>query len=149
MRGFPAGRPLSVGRPLSSRSSSGPVGPLSAALADHASARAARKSRLERSVASALSLAGVVENDARACMGMELQSVASNQRVLDASVKGLLKRAAAVSKQVQGHSAQFDGVAASLREVGSLAIWLANVEDALGKVLGDFAAIEASLTAET
>ena len=123
-----------------------PAGPLSASFAEHSSARASRRTRLEASLSAALSSAAAVENDARVCLGLELQSVASNQKMLDSSVRDLVNRAAQVSKQVQGHTAGFDSAMNSIRSVGSLGLWLTQSEGMLNIINDHLAAIEGTLS---
>ena len=113
----------------------------------HAAERAARKGELERRIDGALDAAEDVENNARACFGIELRTVESNQQQLEASAKQLRAQVRDLSHQFTVHIDKFEAMVDTMATTGSAAQFLKQSETILAAVRGHFTAIERLLGA--
>ena len=111
----------------------------------HAAERTTRKAELERRIDGALDAAEEIENNARACLGIELGSVQANQQQLEASAKALRTQVRDRSHQFGAHNDKYDALVGSLDGMGSVATFLQQSDAILTSVRGHFAAIERSL----
>lgn len=112
--------------------------------------RAARRADVERRVDAALDAAEELENNARACLGIELQNVATNHKHVEAAARQLKGQVRELARQFRGHVERVDALAdtAANSGVGALPTWLTQSEAILASIRGTFSSIEASLAGE-
>lgn len=114
----------------------------------HSRARAESRVSLERSISTCLDVADELENNTRACLGIQLKSVQTNQAALDGAVRKLTKEIVDVTKRLTTYRAQHEGLIASMRDAGSVATWLTQSESALAGIQDNFSTIERILTSD-
>jgi adenosyl cobinamide kinase/adenosyl cobinamide phosphate guanylyltransferase len=121
---------------------------LSSVLKEHRAAREARKETLARRAEAVIVLADEIENNARVCVGLELNNSVSNQRYLDDAVRALQREVAALAKVTANYAAQHEALLAAVAEVGSIDPWLRYAEGSLRNTQANFEYIAKSLTAD-
>ena len=91
-------------------------------------------------------LAEEVAGNARACLGAELRAASTGARAVELGFGSLAGEGAAVSKAAREYSKDYALLAASVRELGSVAAWLHASETCLQETI---VALEASAVALT
>jgi hypothetical protein len=119
---------------------------LSAALKSFAADRQQRKLALDSRVHAALTQAAEIEQNITACCGKELMHAAANQRHLDIAVRALQQSVSSLSRQFSTHSAQYEVLIQSMKDVGSIPEWLRIVDDGLKSTLSLISVIEHRLS---
>ena len=100
-------------------------------MSSHIEQRNKMKEFVDVSTGTTSDLAEELENNIRACLGIEFRSIASNQRVIETSLANLHGEVKAIGKATDTYGHQYVTLAKSLEEIGSLAVWLRISEDVM------------------
>jgi hypothetical protein len=119
---------------------------LRALLARHAEERSERASALRSAREAVASLSDEVAGNARACLGQELRSASAGARAVEAGFVALAAEARGVARAGDAYARDYAALAAAVKDLGSLAGWLATSEACLKQTV---AALEASAAALT
>lgn len=103
-------------------------------LKQHAKERAVRAKALDGKVERVLLAVDTLENDVRAAVGLQLNSVIANQQYLEASVRVLKQQVGVVSKRCVAWGGQVDALKASAAEIGGLQAYLEKCDATLARV---------------
>lgn len=117
-------------------------------LKEQAARRQAHKQVQERRIHQAITIAEEIENNCRACLGLELQSVQHNNKQLEESIKKLTKFTVQTGKDTVQSFKDLEALQDQVAEVGNMATWLKQSEAVLGTVASNLAFIERSLSSE-
>lgn len=99
-------------------------------------------------MASAVAVAGEVESNIQACVGIEISSVVQNSRHIEAAVRGLQSDVRDITKRASAYEDQYRALVAGVSQLGSLAGWLQQSEAALASTTSNMAAVERLLTSD-
>ena len=107
--------------------------PLAALLKAHAAAREQRARALTKALGDALVVAEEVQTNCRAALGLELNSVASNQLHLEHAVKQLRAQIAALTRQGGAYARGYVALVRAVSELPPTGPFLAATEAALAR----------------
>ena len=112
--------------------------------------RSSRRAELDRRIDVAADAADEIENNARACLGIELQSVAANHRHVEAAARQLKSQVRELARNFRVHVDRYEALtdAAANAGISSLPTWLAQSEAILDSIRSAFTTIENSLAGE-
>lgn len=127
---------------------SAPKSAFAGLLQSHAEARAISKDAARRATSSAVAVAGEVESNIQACVGIEISSLVQNSRHIEAAVRGLQADVKDISKRAAGYEDQYRALVSGVSQLGSLAGWLQQSESALASATASMAAVERLLTSD-
>ncbi len=131
-----------------SASSAAPAAALAALLAAHERERDTRAGAVSRRCADALALAGEVENNARAVLGLELNSAIANEAALRGAVAALRANVGALARECAAHGRAYAALAHAAEEAPPTRTFLDAVQGALARSNAHMAAAAERLTRE-
>lgn len=121
---------------------------LAPVLKQHVAERNGRNAELDKAITAGAAAAAALSHNCVAACGMQLQSAANNANTSAVAVKSLKTSIAEVGKAIGQQQASVEGLYLAIASTGSVASWVSDSDNALGRIRSHFAAIEASLTAE-
>jgi type I site-specific restriction endonuclease len=121
---------------------------LSTLLKDHNVARAEHKLALDKSVRTCVELSDAMQHNVRACVGIQLASVQSNETHLEDASKLLKKQITDMAKRTATFKTQYQSLCTAVEDISGLAQWLQQSDAALKHVHDNFATIQRILTSE-
>lgn len=121
---------------------------LSALLAAHERDREARAGVLARRCADAITFADEVESNARAVLGLELNSCIAIEQALKVALQQLRVQVASLTRECTAHGRAYGALVKSTHELASPRDFLASVHAALARSNANMATVTERLTRE-
>lgn len=107
--------------------------------------REVQRREVQKAAATAIELSEEVENNTRACVGIQVASMIENQRHLVGAVESLQRDVRDIERSAAAHAKAYAGFVRSIGELGSLASWLKESEHFLAEAGENMAFCEAAL----
>lgn len=107
---------------------------MNALIKEHTAHRAARAKATESKVEQVLVAADGLENDIRAAVGIQLQSVVNNQQQLEVATRKLRESIGGFTKKCTQWNQQTDALKQSVRELGSVAAYISSCDAQLQRI---------------
>lgn len=121
---------------------------LSSLLAAHERDRELRASALARRCADAITSADEVENNARAVLGLELNSCIAIEQALKVALQQLRMQVASLARECTAHGRAYGALVKSTQELGSPRDFFETVNASLARSNANMASVAERLTRE-
>lgn len=107
---------------------------MNALVKEHTAHRAARAKVTDHKVEQVLVAVDGLENDIRAAVGIQLQSVVNNQQQLEVATRKLRENIGGLTKRCTQWNQQTDALKQSVREIGSVAAYITACDAQLQRI---------------